>query len=61
MKNMKNMTRKHDPNRGKDFALLFDQWLDARQLGDALEPDRYEDGWKVYRRSLEPVLKRELF
>jgi len=43
----------------KDFADLFQQWLIARNLNDALVPDRYEDGWKVYTYDRTPVVKSE--
>lgn len=43
----------------KDFADLFQQWLIARNLNDALVPDRYEDGWKVYTYDRMPVVKSE--
>eukprot|EP00435_Cladocopium_sp_Y103_P046253 s143_g13.t1 len=43
----------------KDFADLFQQWLIARNLNDALVPDRYESGWKVYKYDRTPVVKSE--
>ena len=41
----------------KDFAPLFDEWLRARKLEDALMEDGFKDGWKIYRYLREPKVK----
>eukprot|EP00930_Biecheleria_cincta_P032616 TRINITY_DN22619_c0_g1_i2.p1 TRINITY_DN22619_c0_g1~~TRINITY_DN22619_c0_g1_i2.p1 ORF type:complete len:325 (-),score=37.52 TRINITY_DN22619_c0_g1_i2:294-1229(-) len=43
----------------EDFARLFDEWLRARNLENALKPEGYCRGWKIYRYVKEPVVQSD--